>query len=256
MTQVVSNEYLPSGFADMVRRVPLVEEKLFQVPVGISSVLVELATALHQAIDQMAVKELPVSQQDFVDSFEYLLACRCAYVSGVCRTDTHPKDVEYPALLFPILARVGRYVDTSLNVTIIPIPEIGYQGISEIDGEGQAGLPKVKYHKGKVITEPEKFRAVLAVLRAYGVNTGRGLPMDKDVEDDDVYRLEEVEGAILGSKKEPSTHALYARAMIEMHYLAVLYGEARVQYLAVSSLRSGIYDLVARQVRGPSRRID
>jgi len=60
----------------------------------------------------------------------------------------------------------------------------------------------------------------------------------------------------MGGKKEPSSHNLYARAMLEMQYLAALYGETRVMYLALSFLRSGIYDLVARQVRGPSRRVD
>jgi len=80
--------------------------------------------------------------------------------------------------------------------------------------------------------------------------------MDKDVESDDLYRLDEMEGALMGGKKEPSSHNLYARAMLEMQYLAALYGETRVMYLALSSLRSGIYDLVARQVRGPSRRVD
>lgn len=253
----MNNNDLPNNLDDVIRPVPLVEEKLFQVPVSASGMLKELARSLYQAIDQLAVKELPVSAEDFVDAFEYVLALRSAYVSGLCKGDVHPKEVEYPSLLFPVLAQVGRYLDTHLNVVILPIPEIGYQGVlTGTDGLDDNGLPKFKVTKGKVITAPEKFRLVISILRSYGVNTARGLPMDKDIDNDDVYRLTEAEGAICGGKKEPSSHALYARALLEMQYLAVLYGEARVQYLAVSSLRSGIDDLVMRHVRGPSRRVD
>lgn len=248
---------IPSNLDDVIRPVPLVEEKLFQVPVSASGMLKELARSLYQAIDQMAVKELPVTAGDFVDAFEYILALRCAYVSGLCKGDVHPKEVEYPSLLFPVLAQVGRYLDTHTNVVILPIPEIGYQGVLVgADGLDNYGLPKFTVAKGKVIKAPEKFRAVITTMRSYGVNTARGLPMDKDTDTDDVFRLTEAEGAILGGRKEPSSHVLYARALLEMQYLAVLYGEARVQYLAVTSLRSGIDDLVMRHVRGPSRRIE
>lgn len=253
----VNRDDLPNNLDDIIRPVPLVEEKLFQVPVSASGMLKELARSLFQAIDQMAVKELPVTAGDFVDAFEYILALRCAYVSGVCKGDVHPKEVEYPSMLFPVLAQVGRYLDTHSNTVILPIPEIGYQGVLVgTDDLDDNGLPKFKISKGKVITAPEKFRQVLTIIRSYGVNTAHGLPMDKDIDNDDVYRLTVAEGAILGHRKEPSSHTLYARALLEMQYLAVLYGEARVQYLAVASLRSGIDDLVARHVRGPSRRTD
>lgn len=254
MQNAISNDLFPTNLESMIRPVPVVDGAVYQIPVAAGSVLKQLGTELFRAVDQMAIKTLPISESDVVEAFEYLLAARCAYVSGICKVDQHPKDIEYPSLLYPVLAAVGRYIDTGLNLTIVPIPEIGYQGILTVDEKAEK--PSFKVDSKKRVTTPEKFGLVMSTFRAYGVNTARGLPMDKDVESDDLYRLDEVEGAILGGKKEPSTHNLYARAMLEMQYLATLYGEARVTYLALSSLRSGIYDLVARHVRGPSRRID
>lgn len=251
MHNAIDQSLFPANLESMIRPVPVVDGAVYQIPVAAGSVLKQLAIELYRAIDQMAVKTLPISESDVVEAFEYLLAARCAYVSGVCRLDGHPKDVEYPSLLFPVLAAVGRYVDTGLNVTITPLPQVGYQGVVSADGShGFSVDPK------KRIAKSDKFDLVMSTFRAYGVNTARGLPMDKDVECDDLYRLDEVEGALMGGKKEPSSHNLYARAMLEMQYLAALYGEARVSYLALSSLRSGIYDLIARQVRGPSRRTE
>lgn len=254
MQNAISNDLFPTNLESMIRPVPVVDGAVYQIPVAAGSVLKQLGQELFRALDQMALKALPISESDVVDAFEYLLAARCAYVSGICKIDQHPKDIEYPSLLFPILAAVGRFIDTGLNLTIVPIPEIGYQGI--LSEDEKAAKPSFKVDSKKRVTMPEKFGLVMSTFRAYGVNTARGLPMDKDVESDDLYRLDEVEGALLGGKKEPSSHNLYARAMLEMQYLAALYGEARVTYLALSSLRSGIYDLVARHVRGPSRRVD
>jgi len=254
MRNVIDQSLLPTNLDSMIRPVPKVDGAVYQVPVAAGSVLQQLGQELYTAIDQMAFKPLPIEAQDVMEAFRYVLACRCAYVSGICRTDQHPKDIEYPSLLFPVLAAVGRYVDSSLNLTIVPLPEIGYQGVVTEEMKGQK--PTFSVAKGKLLTKPEKFDLVMSTFRAYGVNTARGLPMDKDIESDDLYRLDEVEGALMGGKKEPSSHHLYARALVEMQYLATLYGEARVVYLALSSLRSGIYDLVARHVRGPSRRVD
>lgn len=251
MRNAIDQSLFPTNLDSMIRPVPVIDGAVYQVPVAAGSVLKQLALELYRAIDQMALKALPIGESDVVEAFEYLLAARVAYVSGVCKLDGHPKDVEYPSLLFPVLSAVGRYIDTGLNVTIIPLPQVGYQGVVSTDGG--SGF---KIDARKRITRPEKFDLVMSTFRAYGVATARGLPMEKDVESDDLYRLDEIEGALMGGKKEPSSHNLYARAMLEMQYIAALYGEVRVSYLALSSLRSGIYDLVARQVRGPSRRIE
>lgn len=249
MATAINNNDMPSNLADVIRPVPLVEEKLYQIPVATGSLMIELARATFQAIDMIAVSNLPVTSEDFVEAYQYVLAARCAYASGLVKTADHPKDIQYPSFLFPVLAKVGRYTDTFTNIRIIPVPEIGYQDIVTLGEDG-----KLSFNEKKRITKPEKFDAVIAVLRAYGVNIAFGLPMDRDVEDDEIYRLEEVEGALRGSKQEPSSHSLYARALLELQYLASLYGEARVQYVAISSLKTGVYELIARQVRGPSRR--
>jgi len=249
----INQDLLPANLDSMIRPVPMIDGASYQVPVAAGSVMHRLASELFFALDQLAVKELPITEQDVVDAFDYLLAARCAYVSGLCKLDKHPKDVEYPSLLFPILAAVGRFIDTGINIEIIPCPEIGYQGVISIDPNDPS---RITAAKGGMIRAPEKFDLVIRTFRAFGVNTGRGLPMDKDIESDAIYRLDEVEGALMGGKVEPSSHVLYARAMLEMSYLATLYGQARVMYMALDSLRSGIYELVARHVRGPSRRID
>lgn len=245
----IEQSLLPTNLESLIRPVPKTDGAVYQIPVAAGNVLRQLACGVFQAIDQMAFKSLPIAESDVVDAFEYLLAARCAYVSGICKLDQHPKDIEYPSLLFPILAAIGRYVDNDLNLTLLPIPEMGYQGILSADADG-----KVTANASKRVTKGEKFNLVMSTLRAFGVNTSIGLPMDKDIESDDLFRLDEVEGALVGGKKEPSSHNLYARAMLEMQYLATLFGEARVTYLALSTLRAGIYDLISRHVRGPSRR--
>lgn len=244
---------LPIDLDSMIRRVPVIDGALYQVPVAAGSVLRLLAQELFIAIEQVSVKELRITAQDIEEMFEYLLAARCAYVSGVVKLEVHPKDIQYPCVLFPILSAIGRYVDPDLNLTILPIPEIGYQGLSKVDEDDNT---KIIYTKGARLTQPEKFQLVLSTFLAFGVAVGRGLPMDKDAPNDDLFRLQESEQCLVGGKKEPSSHVLYARAMLEMSYIAKVYGEARVTYLALASLRAGIYDLVQRQVRGPSRRLE
>lgn len=252
---MIDSSLLPTNLDSMIRRVPVADGAQFQVPVAAGSVLRQLAEELFLAIQQMTVRDLQITEEDVMEAFEYLLAARCAYVSNLVKLEDHPKDIEYPTLLFPVLAAVGRYVDANLNLELIPIPEIGYQdALSET--EDDEGRKLIVPNRKVRLRKPEKFSRVMATFRAYGVSTSMGLPMDKDVESDDLYRLNEVEDVIMGGSVEPSSHILYVRALLEMQYLACLYGETRVSYLALSSLKAGIYDLVARHVRGPSRRID
>lgn len=260
----IEESMLPTDLRSLVQPVPVMEGKIFQVPVAMGRLMQQLAIALHQSMNQLSVRELLISEQDVVEFFRYVLAARCAYVSGLCKSDLHPKDVEYPTLLFPVLAGIGRWVDPTTNVEIIPIPEIGYQDVimrfsdpkdlpdpQDPSAEGE----KFTVNKGKRFQKPESYEQVLQTFRALGVSTAIGLPMDKHLEDDGIYRLEESDDAILGGVKEPSVHQVYTRALVEMSYLAHLYGEARVIYVAVQAMKSCVYELVARHVRGPSRRL-
>lgn len=259
--KAIESSMFPRDLEALIDPRPVVEGVTFWVPVSASRLLKHLAHGLFEAMQQATVRDLLVTAEDVVEYFLFVLAARCAYVSGKARSELHPKDIEYPSFLFPVLSAIGRYADSATTVEIVPLPEIGYQDVlrlvpdSSEDPSGPFESEKVVINTGKKFRKPESSDKVLQTFRALGVQTVIGLPMEKRIEDDGLFRLTEAGDAILGGKTEPSVHQLYARVMIEIAYLASLYGQARVVYVANDAMKTCIYELISRHVRGHSHRL-
>jgi len=210
------------------------EYKEYIVPVAASQLLEYMAKELYVAVADISLKEINFTEDEVVDAFKDLLRGRINYVNGV-RMKTHPKDVEYPAMLGPILAGIGVYHDEVANVTISATWETKSKAKNADDYDTQT-------HR------------IVSRLRAFGVPTVFGLPFSKTIDDDSVYRLEVADGIIKGKDRiPPSPVTIFTRAMLKMNYLMDLYGEARVSYSAVKRLERGVYDLVMRNVNRPRK---
>lgn len=248
---------LPKNLDSLVRPVAKAEgDSLYHIPVSLGKMMDEMATYLYDTVFQLSINPIGLDVEDFRDTFRYLLAARCAQVSGIGKTETNWRDIEYPSFLFPVLSSIGMYTDTSTNLTIVPVVEIGYAGVVRLNENGELdvfGKPKLEFNRRAYFRQPDSYDKVIMTIRSYGVDTGRGLPKDREIENDDLFRLEISSEAVYGHRKAPSAVVLYTRALLEMAYLAHLFGETRVMYMALTSVRSSIHELVARHVTGTSR---
>lgn len=216
------------------------------VPVEPSSFMYRLCDALYDVLEVQSWKiELPFSREEFQRIGAYLLEARVGYVFGI-RSDTHPRDVRYPAIFGPILNSIGRYTDPEKSVVLIPCPTSQV----EMDSEGHArALPGAK------ICKPEDYERIVMYLGSAGVPLNVGLPMDKNAPNDEIFRLAMTSEILSGAQtKAPTPFSLFARTLVEMTYLESLYGRARVTYATVSAMETGMRELVAMNVNGPKVR--
>ena len=254
---LVANAQLDKEFeahvGAVIRPVPEFQEKPFYVAVSASSLVETLSNDLWFAVNAVSPRDLSITASDIKEAFAYLVQARTAYVCGL-KTENHPRDIEYPAMLVSVLAAIGRYTDDESNVKIIPVPTVkDAQG--NLPFEEIQGSEEIRFNDKWRIGKPERFELTMKTLRSLGVPTCIGLPMDKDSETDEFYRYGVVDDVLKGPKgsKAPSPVTAFTRMMVEMSYLASLYGDLRISYTAAGVIKSGLYDLIARQVRGPAR---
>lgn len=217
------------------------------VPISTSNVMDYLCKELYSVASMTALKEINFKEEDLLEVGKYLLAARTGYIFGI-RGETPPRDIEYPAMLGPVLAAIGRYTDGERNVVITPCPADYVEKADDSD--------HFRAKQGVKIRKPEKYDQVIASLRVLGVPTVFGLPMDKKVETDDFFRIEMTEDLLSGaSTRTPNPAALLARTLVEMTYVESLFGRVRVAYTSVATMKVGIRELVALNVDGPSMKI-
>lgn len=231
--------------------------EVHHVPVEAANLFNFMAEKLYNAIDQLSFKDLPFSQEDLVKTFNWLLFSRIWYVTGG-RGEVHPRDVEYPALLGPIMAAIGKYKDGVKNVEIVPVALEDRDGAEWVwkDSAGNVVDDKAKAvfsfpNMKSRLNRPDYVSKTIAALRVHGVPTVFGLPMDKEVDSDEIFRLDVSDGVLRGpSSTAPSALVVFARSAIQMIYLSGLYGNTRVSYVAVSHLEQSVEDLIIRNIQG------
>jgi len=237
--------------------------EVHHVPVEAASLFETMAEKLYNAINQLSFKELPFTQEEVTKTFDWLLYSRIWYVSGG-RGEVHPRDVEYPALLGPILAAIGKYKDGVKNVEIVPVALKDRDGAEWVwkDGDGKTMVksgddagedqPVFLFPDMKTrLKRPDYVSKTIAALRVHGVPTVFGLPMDKEVDSDEIFRLDVADGVLKGnSSTAPSALVVFARSAIQMMYISGLYGNTRVSYVAVSHLEQSVEDLIIRNIQG------
>jgi hypothetical protein len=252
------------------------------VPIEPSVFLTEFCQELYDLLDLSSVKPLTFSMQDVLEVGTYLINARMAYTSGI-KVETHPRDIEYPALFGPVLATIGKYTDQERNIVLIPVP----QGCVELRSmkpkqervasepsqvEVERGTTEAEMASGPdqlsgeaaqewrvkrdaMVKKPTHYERTIAAMRTLGVPTIFGLPMDKIVPTDDFFRIALVEDILIGAQpKAPSPVALFARALVNFVYLESCFGAARVSYASMGSMRIGMRELVMLNVDGPKMR--
>jgi hypothetical protein len=218
------------------------DELVHYVPVTASKWMQVLAEEMHTALSQL-YPSYKLELGEIQDAFNAVLEMRLAYVSGV-RSTLHPRDVEYPSFLGPVLAQVGKYVDTIRNVTLVPISP------TQSKGKGSELVPD----RARPYKVPDTYNKVITVLRSFGVSTNYGLPRDKVVENDDLFRINVAEGWIRGQAEMPSPTTILIRSLVNLSYLSEIFGKDRVIYGAEVSLRAAISELALLQIKGVTQR--
>jgi hypothetical protein len=157
--------------------------------------------------------------------------------------------VEYPSILGVVLGGLGKYENVVKGLIIVPVPDVSAEELSEFGIEFlEDGQPDPRT---RLKTLP-KYRKVLGYLRSMGVPTSFGLPMEKFVESDELFRLEVVDDFIVGERDSlPSATLIYIRSLLNFAYLSNLFGEARVTYVATSQLRASVVEHILRNINGP-----
>lgn len=217
------------------------DQAVYFVPVSATALMIRLSECIYDAISLKSVRELPFTADELSEALCWLVDARVAYVSGV-RAECHPRDLEYPAILGPVLATIGIYRDEVSNYTITPTLADEKFG-TVVDG---------RYKTTKeVLCKPVGYDKLMAALRVLGVPTIMGLPLDKRVESDELYRIDVVEKTLVGTdRKAPAPTVLFTRALLEVTFLADLFGQARITYAALSSIEASLSDVVLRNVSG------
>lgn len=224
-------------------------EEVFLAPLAASELLEFMACELHRQVVFTSGRDLPFSEEEMVEAIRHLVLARVWYVCGG-HSDTHPRDVVFPSLFGPILAGIGKFHHETGNYTIVPVPSD-----SQFLRKDEAGRV-VGIERSKRLNASPLLEKVTRALAAFGVQTAYGLPMDKQIEKDDIYRLEVVDDVLLGKADDvPSPHLAISRLCLKMSYISSLYGMTRVSYgLVMSNLKRPIEELVLRHIRGPSVR--
>jgi hypothetical protein len=225
-------------------------EEVFLVPVTASELLEYLACELYRQAEFSTGRELPFSEEEMVETIRYLVLARVWYVSGG-HAVTHPKELVYPALFGPILAQIGKFHHELGNYTIIPVP--ADESFIQKGEDGQI----IGINRKKKLEASPILNTVTRALAALGVQTAYGLPMDKQIEVDDIFRLDVINDVLLGKADDrPAPHLAISRMCLKMTYLHSLYGMTRISYgMAMSNLKAPIEELVLRHIRGPSVRL-
>jgi len=223
------------------------------IPMNVSSLFDYLSTSVYRYVEQRSMRPIPlISENDVKLVFRYILAARIGQVANY-HLPARPAEVRYPSLLGPLLASVGRYIH----------PTAGYELIPSLDPESEVwdGIIERRWSKRPNDVTPEDFvptlehweirvpadyDRVISVLMNMGMPENLGLPKDKVVANDDLYRLDDSFEQLSGSGDfAPSPGLLMNRALLEMAYLTEIYGHHRVVYVHLASLRAAV-DKLAR----------
>lgn len=173
---------------------------------------------------------------------------------------------EYPSLFGPIMAAFGKVDAAEYGLEIIPQLEAsllkecvelgcvkvkGYTPYKEIEkGQFQFQAFDKELDMEDVIgfQAPEWYQEFMKFFRNYKLMTNYGLPKDKFIKDDSIYQLTTVSDRLVGRKAQVSPDILLISTIIKCASLASIYGQYRVEYCAISSMRSAIEDIALKAV--------
>lgn len=174
------------------------------------------------------------------------------------------RDFEYPSLLGPILAAYGRVENGDIGLTIWPTPsdeltneliEFGCYTVRECDVEEYSFDDVVGFKT------PEWYQQFMYFFRNYKLLTNYGLPADKVIVDDSIYRVTTVnttetttDNRLIGREPRITPDVQLISTIVRAASLANIFGQYRVEYCAISSMRSAIEDIALKAIHLNAKR--
>jgi hypothetical protein len=201
----------------------------YEVVVTVSGVLKVIAESIHQALNAVIFKELTFTEDELFECCRLLLRARLQQVNAL-RLDMHPREWVYPTMFGPVLESVGIFRCIKDGYVIVPVLPAEFEE------------PSISL---------ERYQEIMNILEIHGLYMARGLPMAKEVDNPNLYKMEECDAFLCGPTGDvPDPVSVFARVLLKMNYLAGVFGDARVIYTAISTMQNAIRAVVAQNIQG------
>lgn len=231
-----------------------------------------LAKAIADAVDATSFKEIQtfVTDEDLegtgiennvealvTASFKVALGARLADVNNL-KCLTGRKNFEFPSLIGPVIAAYGRVENNDIGLTIWPTPsdaltkdlvKMDCYTVKNRDDEALC------FEEVQSFKMPAWYQKFMRFYRTYKLLTAYGLPMDKIIADDMIYRVTTVnttehttDNRLVGREPRITPDVQLISTIVRAASLANIFGQYRVEYCAISSMRSAIEDIALKAI--------
>jgi len=245
---MLANENLESTMTKVMRevsdRINPVRDAMTEYQVSIVSVpaLGELVDELIMHLNVRVPNGVVIpSREDLLLAFDALITMRVAYVRGVRNEVIHPKDVVYPAFLFPIVTAIGDVVDMDQGFAL----RVTREGIFDQRG----------YLKPQVLDQFKKALQVFDQLYAIGATShvalefAYGLPKSKSGIID-FFAFQTSGDRLKSDVNDRDPVSAMLRSAFEIAAFEWIWARAHWDYGSISELRRTMRAIVRSTIRG------
>lgn len=177
-----------------------------------------------------------LTREVLVEYLHWVIVNRINFVHAG-RNAVHPRDIQYPVVMFDALARIVRY-DATNEYGCMVIPRLGDEDCEEwVDGNDR-------------VRALENYQQIASWMKAAGILMEAGLPMVRQAEIGNLYRLDvNDDGWITSDGTVPTPQELFARCFYEFDVLTNLIGPQTVQIYLYEEMRAKLYEVLSGYVR-------
>lgn len=206
---------------------------------------------LNRCVDDAYLPDLLKGAEisDLIEAcFKGILGMRLADVNEK-RCEGGRANIEYPSLIGPIVAAYGRVDRSDIGLRITPIPsqefteELVNLGFYTVQSGKDINFENVKSYQ-----MPMWYRDFMKFFRIYKLMTNYGMPADREVKDDTIYRVTTAHARLVGQPAVIAPDVQLIATVIKAASLATIYGQYRVEYCAITSMRSAIEDIALKAI--------
>lgn len=241
-----------------------------------------LVTATCEALDTISYRGVTAPKTSLTQegvSIEDQLTLSCKMALGFRLLDLNDKkcsngraNVEYWSLLGPFLAAYGKVDRSDIGLRITPLPSVSL--LTEMlvhgaiivrkrdgdpikvweeiistrteEGDSESDIVRILMREVVAFSTPDWYLEMMRWLRTYKLMTNFGLPKDRFISNDDVYRLTTESDAIVGSEPRITADRMLIATIIRAASLANVFGQYRVGYGYITGVRSAIEDIALK----------
>lgn len=247
-----------------------------------------LTNGIAEAIDRTSYREVVPAFGEEELNGKYLtvtdqLELGCKAILGARLLDLNDKkcgvgraNVEYPSLIAPFIAAYGKVDRPEIGLLIKPVPsmklmdeliEVGvivmqdkecnsediFNEIQEkhpemdVDEVESKTVLKMLEHV-RCYTCPEWYQKLMLWLRRNKLMTNFGMPKDKFIADEGIYKITTEDTALIGVAPVISADTMLIATIVRAAALANVYGQYRVGYGFITGVRSAIEDIALKAI--------